>query len=138
MDEALIDSDILSEIIKGQNQRVAAATRRYLSQYPRLGFSAITLYERARGFIASNATAKLASFVQFAARSEVLPVSIPVLSRAALLWAEPFRAGHPRGDADIIIAATALEANRTLVTGNTGHFEWIAGLRLLDWRVGLP
>ncbi|HEX3998400.1 MAG TPA: hypothetical protein VHX65_07620 [Pirellulales bacterium] len=42
--------------------------------------------------------------------------------------AEAYRGGHPRGDADIIIAATALESNWTLVTGDIAHFGWIPGL----------
>lgn len=37
---------------------------------------------------------------------------LPVLMRAADLWAEARRLGHPRNDADIIIAATALEEGR--------------------------
>jgi predicted nucleic acid-binding protein len=54
--------------------------------------------------------------------------------RAADLWADGRNSGHPRDDADLIIAATALEAGRVLVTGNTQHFAWIPGLRLADWR----
>ena len=35
-----------------------------------------------------------------------------------------------------IIAATALEHKRVLVTGNTAHFSWVPGLRVEDWRQG--
>jgi hypothetical protein len=35
---------------------------------------------------------------------------------------------------DLIIAATALEHDRALVTGNTPHFSWISGLSLANWR----
>ena len=41
---------------------------------------------------------------------------------------------YPNADADLIIAATAMEHGRVLVTGNTPHFAWISGLRLEDWR----
>ncbi|MGV2339880.1 MAG UNVERIFIED_CONTAM: hypothetical protein LVR18_39780 [Planctomycetaceae bacterium] len=44
------------------------------------------------------------------------------------------RGGHPGGDADLIIAATALETRRVLVTGNTAHYDWISGLALQNWR----
>ena len=40
-------------------------------------------------------------------------------------------------DTDILselIAATALETGRVLVTGNTAHFAWISGLSLANWR----
>ena len=36
-------------------------------------------------------------------------------------------------DADIIIAATALESGMTLVTGNTKHFARIPELKLENW-----
>ena len=139
MDEAVVDSDILSELIKARNPRVSdAARRRYQNHHRRLAFSAITLYEISRGFLSAGSIGRLAKFVQFAARSDVIPVSIRILERAAQLWADAYRNGHPRGDTDIIIAATALETNRVLVTGNTTHFNWIPGLTVADWRSGSP
>ena len=54
--------------------------------------------------------------------------------RAAQLRADAQYGGHPSSDADLIIAATAIESGRTLVTGNTAHFNWIQGLVLEDWR----
>ena len=64
----------------------------------------------------------------------MVPVSLAVLDRAASLWADAHAGGHPRDDADLIIAATALESGRALVTGNVGHFNWIGGLKIDDWR----
>jgi tRNA(fMet)-specific endonuclease VapC len=57
-----------------------------------------------------------------------------IFDRAADLWAFARKAGLPRNDADLIIAATALEHERTLVTGNTAHFSWVPGLVLENWR----
>jgi len=54
--------------------------------------------------------------------------------RAAELWCDAWAGGHPHDDADLIIAATAREHGRVLVTGNTPHFAWVQGLRLEDWR----
>ena len=81
MDEALIDSDILSELIKARNPRVSDAAKLYRIQHRRLSFSAITLYEISRGFLAAGTMGRLADFLEFAAKSEVLPVSIHVLER---------------------------------------------------------
>ena len=61
-------------------------------------------------------------------------VADDVLDRAAELWVKARDAGQPQRDADLIIAATALIQARTLVTGNTSHFEWINGLTISDWR----
>ena len=138
MDEAILDSDILSEVLKGKNSHVAAKARTYLAQHGRLAFSAITYYEILRGIQANRATRLMQSFQQTTAGADLLPISVPVLERAAQLWVSANAGGHPRGDADLIIAATALEAQRVLVTGNTAHFSWITGLRLADWRSAKP
>lgn len=42
--------------------------------------------------------------------------------------------GRPQKDADLLIAATALEHSLSLVTGNTADFSWIATLTLENWR----
>jgi tRNA(fMet)-specific endonuclease VapC len=134
MDEALLDTDILSEVLKAKNARVLSRANDYLVQHGRLCFSAMTFYEVIRGIRATNAVRQLEAFATLAAGSDLLPVDLATLDRAASLWAEARVGGHPRNDADLIIAATALETNRILVTGNTGHFAWIQGLRTDDWR----
>jgi predicted nucleic acid-binding protein len=134
MDQALIDTDILSEVLKAKDARVLDHAQQYLADHGRIAFSAITLYEIVRGFRATSAVRQLANFIALTENSDVLPISAAVLDRAASLWAEAYQNGHPRDDADLIIAATALEARRVLVTGNTSHFDWIAQLRLEDWR----
>ncbi|HET6884197.1 MAG TPA: type II toxin-antitoxin system VapC family toxin [Pirellulales bacterium] len=138
MDEALIDTDILSEILKGKNAQVLAAAQQYLAVHQRLAFSTMTMYEIMRGMLANQASRQLAGFLAITSTSDMLPISVPVLKRAAGLWAEARKNGHPRDDADLIIAATAIEAQRVLVTGNTAHFSWISGLRLADWRSVTP
>jgi tRNA(fMet)-specific endonuclease VapC len=85
MDEALLDSDILSEILKAKNQIVLDAAKQYLAQRSRFAFSSITLYEITRGFRATRAVRGLAKFRKLVDDSDVLPVSIPVLLRAAEL-----------------------------------------------------
>jgi tRNA(fMet)-specific endonuclease VapC len=134
MDEALIDTDILCEVLKGKDAQVLAHVKLYLTQRNRLSFSAITYYEVVRGLVATGASQQLARFLQIAGNSEVVPVSLTILRRAADLWAAATRGGHSRDDADLIIAASALEVGRVLVTGNTAHYTWIQGLRLDDWR----
>ena len=134
MDEALIDTDILSEVLKAKDARVLAKAHQYLNQHGRLAFSAITFYEVVRGMVVTRATKQLANFLRTAGNADVMPVSLPILVRAADLWAAAGTSGYPRDDADLIIAATALEVGRVLVTGNTTHFNWIPGLRIEDWR----
>ena len=60
-----------------------------------------------------------------------LPVSTTMWKRAAQLWAEARRRGAPSAsdpalDADVLIAAQALEVGATVVTTNAAHFvPWV-------------
>ncbi len=135
MDDALIDTDILSEVLKARDKGVFDRARQYLHEHGRFSFSAITFYEIVRGFRAAKADRQLSMFIGLVGKSDVHPVSLAVLDHAASLWADAQAGGHPRNDADLVIAATALESGRVLVTGNVSHFRWIGGLKVDDWRV---
>jgi predicted nucleic acid-binding protein len=58
-----------------------------------------------------------------------------ILDRAADLWVVARSFGFQPKDADLLIAASALHAGRTLATGNLAHFRWVPGLRIEDWRI---
>ncbi len=134
MDETILDTDILSEVLKRKDPQVLANARQYLSEHQRFAFSEMTVYEIVRGLKATHATHQLADFLRTVGTSDVVPVSRSVLMRASDLWVDGRVGGHPHDDADLIIAATALETRRVLVTGNTSHYAWINGLILQDWR----
>src|SRR5438876_12418408 len=134
MDLALLDTDQLSEVIKLRNPVVRQRALAYSQTHTQLAFSAITRYEITRGYREKNASKQLARFAVFCAHATIFPVTDAIFDRAADLWVIGRRGGHPHEDADLIIAATALEHGRVLVTGNTAHFLWIPGLRLEDWR----
>ena len=134
MDAALLDTDILSEVLKQRNATVTATAAAYLQDQGQFAFSAFTRFEIVRGYRVKNATTLLSRFTTFCQHSLILPVTDAVFDRAADLWVTARQGGHPHGDADLIIAATALEHGRVLVTGNTHHFAWIPGLTVADWR----
>lgn len=94
----------------------------------------MTRYEIRRGYRRKNAVKQLTKFEAFCRTAAVIPVSDAIWDRAADLWAIGNAGGQPHNDADLLIAATALEHNLALVTGNTSHFAWIPGLTLTDWR----
>ncbi len=65
-----------------------------------------------------------------------LPVIVlgePEAERFGTLKAELESRGGRLPDADLMIAATALENELTVVTSNTKHFSRIQGLSLDDW-----
>jgi tRNA(fMet)-specific endonuclease VapC len=70
----------------------------------------------------------------FCQYSLILSLTDAVFDRAAELWAHSYTIGRPQKDADLLIAATALEHGLTLVSGNTADFSWIPGITLEDWR----
>lgn len=82
MDQSLLDSDMLSEVLKRKDPRVLAVARQYLAEHQRLAFSAITAYEIIRGMRSKRATRQLGEFLKTMQTSDVLAVSVPVLMRA--------------------------------------------------------
>ncbi len=135
MDASLLDTDILTEVFKLRNQTVAANAAAYLQQHGQLAMSAMTWFEVIRGLRHKRASKSLKRFELLCAQMLIIPISGDVLDATADLWVDARDGGHPQRDADLIIAATALVHNRTLVTGNTPHFQWISGLPITNWRV---
>jgi len=134
MDVSLLDTDILSEVIKLRNVNVRQNALAYCTQHGELAISSMSRYEVVRGYRDQNAATQLARFSVFCQHALILPVTDAVFDQAADLWVAARRGGHPNGDADLIIAATAIVSGRVLVTGNTAHFAWVPGLRIEDWR----
>jgi predicted nucleic acid-binding protein len=56
------------------------------------------------------------------------------VDRAAEIYGSLRRRGQPISDADLLIAATALLHDLSLVTGNEDHFKRLDGLRIINWR----
>ena len=65
------------------------------------------------------------------ARCEVLTVTVSIGRRCAVLRGELRRGGKQRTQADMLIAATAIEHNLALATRNTKDFEG-AGIALVN------
>jgi tRNA(fMet)-specific endonuclease VapC len=133
MDPALLDTDMLSELLKQRSANVRRHGSQYLRSHGQFAFSAVTRFEIVRGFKQAGASTQLARFAVLCGHSLVIPLTDPIFDRAADLWVLARQGGHPCGDADLLIAATALIHQRRLVTGNAAHFAWIAGLVTEDW-----
>ena len=116
-----------------KNQQVLRVAQRYLEQHQRFAFSAITLYENPPWAPRLTPPRALNAFLTLVSKSDVAPVSLPVLHRAADLWADAGKGGYPRNDADLIVAATALESGRILRRA-TVHIS--PGFRDCRWPTG--
>jgi tRNA(fMet)-specific endonuclease VapC len=135
MQEVLLDSDMLSEIWKRKNATVVGHAARYLAFHSQFTFSTMSKYEVLRGLKQKKAKVQEAQFTSFRRHCRVVDLNERIADRAAEPWADAMNAGKPADDADLLIAATALENNLPLCTGNTSHFDWIPGLKLVDWRL---
>jgi tRNA(fMet)-specific endonuclease VapC len=132
---ALLDTDTLSEVIKRRDFMVRRHAEEYLAAHGRFTFSIVTRYEVLRGLKAKSATRQEADFERRCHRSEVLPLTDPIIVRAAEIYADLKRQGQLISDADILIAATALTHGLVLVTNNMTHFQRVAGLKALSWKI---
>jgi len=135
MDAALLDTDTLNEVLKQRNPLVVQKSADYLQQHAQFAISAMTRYELLRGLKEKQATKQLAQFQEFCRQSLILPITDAILDRTSDLWVAARRGGFPGKDADLLIAATALETQRVLVTGNTAHFAWVPSLKIENWRM---
>lgn len=133
MELSLLDTDVVSEIIKQRNVTIRRNAAAYFNQHGQFAFSALTRFEIERGHKERRALRQLERFRIFCQHSLVVPVTESILDRAGDLWAFARQHGHPHGDADI--AATAADLGRVLVSGNTAHFSWAPGIALADWRI---
>jgi tRNA(fMet)-specific endonuclease VapC len=67
---------------------------------------------------------------------DVLPLSEAVVARWADLKAHLRRIGRPKQDVDLLVVATAIEANATLLTDEKSLLAGdIPGLTVENWRV---
>lgn len=130
---ALLDTDILSELLK-QHPLVTQRARLYLAEHGRLAFSIITRYEILRGLKAKQAHAQEAAFDALCETCLILPLSDLVIVQAAALYAELHRRGDLIPDADLLIAATAIQSQRSVISNNIAHFARIPNLIVDNWK----
>lgn len=65
MDAALLDTDMLNEVLKQKNANVHHRATDYLKQHGHFAISSMTRYELIRGLKEKSATAQLARFDTF-------------------------------------------------------------------------
>ena len=132
MKPALIDTDILSEFLRG-NSKVVENAAEYLQSYDAINFSIITYYKILNGLLYKDAKKQLEKFTDFAALNKILPLTISATRKAAEIYAGLKKKGQPIGHTDCLIAGIALTIEFQLVTNNTDHFKRVKGLELVNW-----
>jgi len=128
----ILDTDILSLLMR-QSAAVLAKGKAYLSEHRQFTISIITRYEILRGLKAKGAVQQASRFEDFCLRSRVLSITDDVVLQAADIYADLYKRGELIGDADILIAASALVNGCGIVTNNEGHFRRIKTLQVVNW-----
>lgn len=132
---SLIDTDILIFLLKN-NSSVIQKSKEYQQKYGKLKISELTYYECLRGYKYSNATKKLELFLRLIEAIEIIPLSKSIYNKASVIYAKLKQTGFPTGEFDLLIAATAIENNLSVVTNNTKHYSKIKdffNLNIENW-----
>jgi tRNA(fMet)-specific endonuclease VapC len=126
----LIDTDICSAHLKQKG----IVSNRFLQHTGGLCVSTITLGELYTWALRANAPPKRLQGLQDLLNDvAVLDVSEKVSEKFGQLQAQLMDAGTPAPGMDLMIAATALVHDLTLVTHNTQDYANIPLLRINDW-----
>jgi len=126
----LIDTDICIEILH-KNERVVSERSKYDEDVAICFMSVAELYfGSARSSDPENNNALIEEFL---ITVDIIHTDLPILKRFGQVKSELRDQGYLLPDADILIAATAYEKARLLVTGNTRHFDRFPNLRVENW-----
>ena len=138
MNKGLLDTDIFSEFLKGQDPKVQQNAAAYRQAIGPLTISVVTVMEMVKGFHKVNREPAIQALLTRLASEEVLGFDIDAAQKAGRIHADLERTGQPIGWADTVIAAIALQYGLELITGNTTHYQRVQllgyPLSLVNWR----
>jgi len=127
----LLDTDTVIYSLKG-HETVSRHLQSHLDDPIKI--SIITCMELYYGAHKSKKVAgNLAKIRTLEQSVEVIPVGRESAETYGMLKAQLEKQGSRLDDFDLIIAASALAHNLTLVTNNTDHFKRVDGLKLANW-----
>jgi predicted nucleic acid-binding protein len=136
--EALVDTDILSELLRGRNSGVVQRARKHVTEFGPFSVSAVTVMEIAKGLEKIGRFDELEPVLNRLGSISLLSFGAAESRLAGRIHGALERMGTPIGRADPMIAATALVHGLTLVSGNVQHYRRVveAGftVRLENWR----
>lgn len=134
----ILDSGPLGRIAHPRsNREIAEWFSGLLTSGAAVLLSEIADYEVRRNLLLEGLTASVERLDQLKETLTYMPLTTRVMLRAAALWAIARRQGQPTADpraldADVILAAQAVQAGAVLATENIGHLSRFVDAR--NWR----
>ena len=119
----LVDTDVLIWHLRGYAQ-----AKRRLDQLDSLTLSAVSYMELRQGMRDKTELAAVKKMLELRS-ARIVPLT-DVTTQQAIALMESLTLSHGLQMGDALIAATALEHQLTLLTGNVKHFRAVSGLRL--------
>jgi tRNA(fMet)-specific endonuclease VapC len=130
----LLDTCAVSDFVRGEVNTVA---RMHSIPATAIHISSVTLFEIEFGLVKTpSIAAKLMPiFMELFLKSDLISLDYRESILAGSIRHDLESVGKKIGPYDILIAATALVHDLTLVTSNIGEFSRIKGLKYENWRV---
>lgn len=134
MNNFLIDTDILSFYLKGDN-KVMKNFRNFLFKdgFRGINISEITYFEILAGLEYKNAEKQKDLFEQFISKCNIVKLSVSSIRLSAIQYGKLRRNGILIGTPDLLIAGIAMINDFVLVTNNQKHFKPIEDLLTTNW-----
>jgi predicted nucleic acid-binding protein len=80
-----------------------------------------------------DARKQLSKFEEFVELNKVIPLTLRMAKKAAIIQADLRKKGTEIGHTDTLIAGIAINSELQLITNNTDHFIRIKGLEIANW-----
>jgi predicted nucleic acid-binding protein len=138
MSKVLLDTDILSEYLKGHDKVVARHAADYGRQHGAFTFTSVTVHEIVFGLAFKGSSGQLEKALAWLNRNEQITPASGDYYEAAIIKAAARKQGSILELPDCLIAAVAIRLGFPLVTGNTEDFQAVqktgAKLIIRNWR----
>jgi predicted nucleic acid-binding protein len=138
MSKVLLDTDILSEYLKGHDKAVTGRAAEYARQHLVFTFTSVTVHEIVFGLEIKSASAQLQKAMAWLDQNEQITPTAEDYRESAIIKASARKQGAILELTDCLIAAVAIRLDVPLVTGNTHDFQMIqktgAKLKIQNWR----
>lgn len=136
--KAILDTDILSEYLKGHSAAVASRAAAYANDHSVFTFTSVTVFEIVYGLELKGASSQLKKVLAWLKlNEEITPLAADYLA-AGSIKAAARKHGLVVELPDCLIASIAVRLGYTLVTGNTDDFRAIQrtgiNLTIENWR----